>query len=120
MKPDRKKVHQKFGGKCAYCGVTLINESGKFMQIDHVEPIVRDWWKGGIVHKPENDSESNMFPSCPKCNNYKHSMSLEAFREQIRLSHERLTVYAAYNNALRFGIIELNKWDGLFYFEKCF
>lgn len=34
-----------------------------------------------------------------------------------KLSNERLKVYAAYNNALRFGLIEIKEWDGL-YFER--
>lgn len=118
MKVDRKKIHQKFGGKCAYCGCDLKDESGKYMQIDHVSPLIRDWWKGGKPIDSKKDIEFNMFPSCPKCNNYKHSMKLESFREQVRLSNERLKVYAAYNNALRFGLIEIKEWDGLFYFER--
>lgn len=107
-----------FGGHCAYCGVELKDYSGKYMQIDHIEPIVRNWWNG-TCNKPQNEREDNYFPSCPKCNHYKHSMSVEAFRENIKLSLERLRAYAAYNNAVRYGIVEEKQWDGVFYFERC-
>lgn len=115
---DRKVIHQKFNGHCAYCGHVLQDETGKYMQVDHVEPLVRDWFKGGKPIDKKKDIEKNMFPACPKCNNYKHSMSLESFRNEVKLSPERLKVHAAYNNAVRFGMIEFKEWDGLFYFEK--
>lgn len=127
MKIDRKKIHKMFGGKCAYCGSDLRDESGKYMHIDHIEPILRNppksqwkehWGEYKQCVKPEKDIESLMFPSCPKCNNYKGSMSIELFRENIKLSNERLKVYAAYNNALRFGLVKEIEWDGLFWFEK--
>jgi 5-methylcytosine-specific restriction endonuclease McrA len=118
MKHDRTKIHQKFNGHCAYCGTILKDESGKYMQIDHVNPLIRNLLNGGKQIDKSKDIEKNMFPSCPKCNNYKHSMTLESFREQIKLSEERLKVYAAYNNAIRFGLIEFKEWDGLFYFER--
>lgn len=117
MKVDRKKIHGLFGGRCAYCGCILLTETGKHMQVDHVLPVDRHIWSGRI-QKPERDTEDNLFPSCPKCNNYKHSMSVEEFRNNIKLSLQRLTVYAAYNNALRYGLVEEKQWDGLFYFEK--
>ena len=117
MKVDRKKIWMMFNKKCAYCGCDLLTETGKHMQIDHIEPIRRNWWNG-TAKRPERDVEINMFPSCPKCNNYKHSLSVESFRRELKLSLQHLTKYAAYNNALRYGLVEEKQWDGLFYFEK--
>jgi 5-methylcytosine-specific restriction endonuclease McrA len=106
-----------FGGRCAYCGCVLKDESGKYMQIDHIKPIRRNYLKNNSLF-PENDNEENLFPACPKCNNYKYSMNIEEFRNEIRRSNEKLKVYASFNNAVRFGMIEIKQWDGLFWFEK--
>lgn len=37
MKPARKAIYDKFGGRCAYCGCEL---TGKWC-VDHIEPIMR-------------------------------------------------------------------------------
>ena len=117
MKPNRKKIHQKFGGKCAYCGTILEDESGKFMQVDHVKPIRRHY-KTGKAKKPANENIENMFPSCPRCNNYKHTMNIDKFREEIKLAISRLEKNASFRNASRYGMIEIKEWDGIFWFEK--
>lgn len=117
MKVNRKLIHQKFGGRCAYCGSVLENETGKHMQIDHVIPIRRHY-KTGKAKQPANENEANMFPSCPRCNNYKHTMSIETFRAEIKLALTRLEKIASYRNALRYGMIEIKSWDGIFWFEK--
>lgn len=56
--PSRRKVFDMFGGKCAYCGCDLDENS---FHIDHIVPVKA----GG---KKDND---NVFPSCPDCNNFK-------------------------------------------------
>ena len=118
MKIDRKKIHKMFGGKCAYCGCDLKDETGKNMQIDHVEPIRRNWYDTGCLF-PELDKEDNLFPSCLRCNNYKGGMKLEHFRDFLKTTLQRLEKNNTnYRNALRFGMIEEKKWDGKFYFEK--
>lgn len=119
MKIDRKKVHAMFEGHCAYCGHTLENESGKFMQIDHVEPLRRNWYdKNGSCLNPHNEIEANLFPACLKCNNYKGSMDVEEFRFWIKHTPMVLEKLTPYRNALRFGMIEVKEWDGVFYFER--
>jgi hypothetical protein len=70
------------------------------------------------IERPENNNENNIFPSCPQCNNYKHSMTVEEFRDQIRFSIVRLYNSASYRNAIRFGLVKEQNWDGKFYFEK--
>ncbi len=52
-KKDRELIYNKYGGRCAYCGVDLERK----WQLDHIEPIVRrrkwkpDWWKNKITGK---------------------------------------------------------------------
>ncbi|GEM_PF-4237640 len=47
----RKRVYEKYGGQCAYCGEPI---EYKEMQVDHMEPLA----KGGA------DSEENYMPAC--------------------------------------------------------
>ena len=117
MKIDRKKIHKMFNGHCAYCGCELKDESGKYMHIDHVKALHRNWFSSGSLF-PENDKEDNLFPSCPKCNRYKSTLSIEHFRGWVKNSYHVLGKVTAFNNAIRFGMIEFKQWDGLFYFEK--
>jgi len=117
MKIDRDKIWKMFDKRCAYCGCELETSTGKHMQVDHVEAIRRNWWNNTSMF-PDHDNESNLFPSCPQCNNYKHSMTVDEFRDQIRLSISRLYQTASYRNAVRFGLVKECDWDGVFYFEK--
>ena len=41
-KPQRDVLRMKFGGMCAYCGSELPE---KGWHADHVEPVLREWWK---------------------------------------------------------------------------
>jgi 5-methylcytosine-specific restriction endonuclease McrA len=120
VKSNRKAIYDMFNGHCAYCGCELENESGKYMHIDHIEPLRRNWFdKKGSCLNPENEAEINKFPSCPRCNNYKASKTIEHFRIEVKQALKRLEKSASYRNALRFGMIEIKEWDGVFYFEKC-
>jgi hypothetical protein len=108
---QRSVLRTKFGGRCAYCGVELPE---KGWHADHVEPVLREWWKStrwwkeahgfkyeidgasGAVKKiavapekagliqPQNDKLDNLFPSCRACNIDKHASSLESWRAQIQ------------------------------------
>jgi 5-methylcytosine-specific restriction endonuclease McrA len=116
---ERLDVWKLFGGRCAYCGCELKDHSGKYMHIDHVEALHRNWWtKGNDSLFPENDRKDNLFPSCPQCNNYKNSYDLETFRDLLKDTMRKLQNITLYRNAVRFGFIELKEWDGIFYFEK--
>jgi len=89
-KEIRERVWNKYGRKCAYCGTEL--EYNK-MQIDHIEP----YWHNGTeedctrwkVTKGEHE-ESNFNPSCARCNRWKGTFSIEAFRNEISLQVKRL------------------------------
>lgn len=118
MKIDRKQIHAMFDGHCAYCGCTLENETGKFMHVDHIEPVYRNIYVGEKMYKAENHNTKNLFPACVRCNLYKSTLSIEHFREWVKNSYNVLSKVTAYRNALRFGMIEIKQWDGLFYFEK--
>ena len=48
-KKDREIIKNKFGGKCAYTGTELKED----WQVDHVKPVVRNWFSKGAVF--END-----------------------------------------------------------------
>jgi len=103
-----------FGGRCAYCGCLLLNESGKHMHVDHVEAVHR---YEGKFEKPENDKVK--FPACPQCNIYKSTMSIDVFRKELDKIPDRLFEQnGSYRNALRFNLIEVKLWDGKFWFEK--
>lgn len=99
-----KKVHEKFEGRCAYCGREITLEE---MQVDYVTPIRQ----GGT------DDFKNMFPSCRWCNHYKMSMDLEGFRTYLETLHERLSKKYIVKVGINFGIVDIKPFDGTFYFE---
>lgn len=86
----RRAVHAKTGGRCFYCGTSLIcgNEQpardwllingGNWMVPDHAHPRKR----GG------DDSRENALPSCWKCNSLKGALTVEEFRS-LRAFRER-------------------------------
>jgi uncharacterized protein (TIGR02646 family) len=101
----RQTVFDKFDGHCAYCGkeITL-----KEMQVEHFIP--RNM--GGT------NNFVNLFPSCRRCNFYKHTLMLGEFRKLIQTLKNRVSNQFIVKIAIDYGILKLNEWDGLFYFEK--
>ena len=123
-KEQRQQIHDKFNGRCAYCGIEL---NGKF-HIDHV--ISQEFFTSCIKNKykvpkfldhlTEHDVNhlDNLFPACQKCNNKKTANPLESFRLDLQESTKRLRNYAPnYGFALRFGLIEETNKPVTFYFE---
>ena len=53
----RERIYNKFGGLCAYSGTPLESD----WQIDHVKPVVRNWFSNDMVFK-KDDCEDNMVP----------------------------------------------------------
>ena len=105
----RDKVYQKYGGKCAYCGVILV----KGWHIDHVKP---------LIYGGSNDLE-NLNPSCKDCNNYKCHTDLEEYRVQLdRMLNDKLEYLFKSKTkmqvAINMGAIKHQNWDNKFYFEK--
>jgi len=109
----RQKVYEKFNGKCAYCGRDI---AFKDMQVDHYYPLASI----GCANASETDLNSfdNLMPSCRRCNHYKRAELPEHFRTQMKTLHKRLMKIYIVKVAVDFGIIQINPWDGIFYFEK--
>jgi hypothetical protein len=104
-KKDRIRVHEKYGGHCAYCGkVISIHE----MQVDHINPIRN----GG------EDTFENYNPACRRCNHYKRGGGIEYLRTMLKTLHERIKQQYIVMVGLDYGIVELKPFDGKFYFEK--
>jgi hypothetical protein len=126
-KKNRELIKMKFGGKCAYSGTELEPD----WQIEHIKPVVRNWFDGTMIFK-DNDCIENMVPVQKIINHYKHSISLHEFRtwllgemhtrlkklpknprtEKSRKRKEYLLKVAGY-----FGITEDKPFNGKFYYE---
>ena len=106
----RKKVFEKFDGRCAYCGckISLDYRKKNGMEVDHIHPVDRG---GG------NETE-NLFPACKQCNFYKSVFFVDEFREQLRTLHKRIAKPFICRLGLKYGIIQLKPFDRKFYFEK--
>jgi 5-methylcytosine-specific restriction endonuclease McrA len=126
MKINRSEILLKFESRCAYCGdpITL-----KQMQVDHVIPKlfftshvkskshrIPDFLK----HLSESDLDhmDNLFPACRQCNFYKGANDLETFRRSMRDIHERIAKPFISRLGLKYGIVKITPWDGVFYFER--
>ena len=116
-KQQREKVRMKYDGKCAYCGIDLPER----WHVDHLEPVCRQPYgkdKGKMDH-PNRDTTSNLMPSCPPCNNYKHSLTLETWREMLADLPDNLERNNnTYRHALRFGMVMPERKPIIFYFEN--
>lgn len=115
-KAEREQVRTKFGGLCAYCGQSL----GDRWHADHMEPIRREWWKGGGgMERPQNDTVDNLMPACPPCNIDKHAMSLEEWRKKLQGASGVLSRnHATYRHAVRFGLVRETGAVVVFHFER--
>ncbi len=126
-KKDREIIKNKFGGKCAYTGTELKDD----WQVDHVKPIVRNWWDGTCIFGEEHHID-NMFPCQKIVNHYKGSLDLELFRTwylgglHTRLGRlpknpksEKSIKKKKYllEVASLFGITPDKPFSGIFYFE---
>jgi hypothetical protein len=107
MKIDRKRVYEKFNGHCAYCGTEI---EYKDMQVDHLIP--KQLGYGNL------DDFSNLMPSCRTCNHYKRGYFLENYRNLLRTIHNRLQKIYIFRVALKYGIVDIKPFNGVFYFEK--
>lgn len=105
-KAERKLIHSRCNGRCAYCGCAL---KYKDMQVDHVVPLSN----GG------EDTLENMLPSCRSCNHYKGMFGLEDFRERVEdMPKVLMRDSVTYKNAVRFGLVKPDQHTVVFYFEK--
>lgn len=124
-KAQRAALREKFGGRCAYCGLPL----GEKWHADHIEAVERKLERvpdvsvyrlrsTGEFHKPHLDTLENMNPACPPCNLDKHSQSLDSWRDNIRRSLEMLERDSGtYRRAVRYGLLTLQPKPIVFFFE---
>jgi len=118
-KEIRKRVYCKYDKRCAYCGIQL---EYRQMQVDHIEPhwhscTEEDCKRWGVT-KGEHQ-ESNFNPSCARCNRWKGTFSIEAFRNEISLQLVRLKRDSSnYRMALDYGMITESNKPIEFWFER--
>lgn len=109
-KATRIEVHNKYDGKCAYCGTEI---EYKDMQVDHMLPkCQRDKYDSRQISHIDN-----LMPSCRTCNHYKRSADLEVFRVIMSTLHGRVEQIYINRVAERYGIISIQPFSGVFYFE---
>jgi 5-methylcytosine-specific restriction endonuclease McrA len=115
-KEIRKKVWNKYGCKCAYCGEDL---EYKNMQVDHIIPKLHFEFgvKNDIPNYDMNDFR-NLNPSCRQCNFYKGTFTIDGFKHQMSTIIERIKKPFIVRLAMKYNIISFNTFDGEFYFEK--
>ncbi len=102
----RKFVHQKYGGRCAYCGQLIAYNE---MQVDHLHPVK----KGGT------DKTGNLMPACRSCNHYKESFTLEQFRDRLSNTLDNFKQSPLARLAHRYEVVPFfDTWNKRFYFEK--
>ena len=113
MKIDRVAVHNKYGGRCAYCGREIAIED---MQVDHLVPQIL--FKDKVANGNPNDF-SNLMPSCRICNHYKRANTLEYFRECIETIPQKLAKRQyIYKVGIAYGFFSDKRRGPLkFYFE---
>lgn len=104
-KEIRNLVYEKYKGHCAYCGRRI---DYKDMQVDHLHPV----YLGG------EDKLENYMPACRSCNFRKATMSIDKFREELKLQCERMLNTFQGKQSLSYGLIEKKDIDIVFYFEK--
>jgi len=107
-KAERFQVYNKYNGHCAYCGREI---EFKDMQVDHIDP------QRLYIDKNVADRIENLNPACRRCNHYKRAHSLEVYRELIRKLHTKVLDNYICKVAEDYGIIKVEPWDGVFYFE---
>ncbi|WP_447868674.1 HNH endonuclease [Rahnella aceris] len=113
-KKQRAVLREKFGGKCAYCGCEL----GDKWHADHVEPVLRHMYGGGMVH-PERDNMENLVPACHPCNLHKFSQSLDDYRRVIDDGRREFLRSGKGKALVRMGLVEMKDDPIVFWFEKC-
>lgn len=125
MKLDRQKIHEKYNGRCAYCGCEI---TIKEMQVDHVIPQSNFYWHTRannyfvpdfLKHVDEVNHPDNLMPTCRACNFYKGEFSLSTFRNQLATTLKaNIEKPFQFRLGLKYGMVEIKEWDRKFYFEK--
>ncbi len=114
---EREYIYNMYDGRCAYCGEAM---TIKQMQVDHVVPIWRNVPRSSLDGiEVGEDVLENKTPACRVCNNYKNTMSLETFREELGKQLDRAWKKSSnYRLALRYKQVSETPQPIVFYFEK--
>ena len=103
---ERKTVHGRYGGHCAYCG--------RQISISQMEISVTSKMK----YAQKNDLNM-ILPSCRICNRGRKTKSIMQYRMDIRSAHEILLRYKSlYGLAARFHKVQWTGDNFKFYFEQ--
>ena len=118
MKLSKKRadIKDKFGQRCAYCGVQL---TGRWDR-DHLLPVDRYEDDDGkiVMRNPHLDTFENMMPSCPACNNYKRNYWLHEFRRYLSDCLLKLTKLRSSLRLIKGGYLTVKNEPVLFWFER--
>ena len=120
----RELVAKKTNNKCGYCGIDL----PKRWHMDHIVPILRDseynYEKQAYVHNGKTrgkgtETIDNYMASCPSCNIFKSSFSLEMFRNEIFFQVKRVRERSSgFRIAEKLGLVTHHEdKHPVFYFE---
>ena len=113
-KSVRERVYKKYDGHCAYCGRAI---EYKGMQVDHYYPQCKARFYARRS-KIDVHAETNLMPTCRRCNHYKRARTPKQFKELMQTLHERLEAIYILKVAVDFGMVTVQPFDGRFYFEK--
>ena len=118
-KEIREQVWNKYDKCCAYCGTKL---EYKQLQVDHIKA----HWHNGTeeeckkwkVTKGKHEIK-NFNPSCARCNRWKSTFTIEAFRNEIQQQLIRLKRDSSnYRIALDYSMIVEDNKPIEFFFER--
>ena len=110
-KRKRAKVWSMFGGRCAYCGCTILYED---MEVDHI--VSKSFHEQNELDNM--DRIENLYPSCHLCNTAKGDDSLEQFKRNLKQVRMKLERNLYYRLALKYKVLKASKFNGVFFFEK--
>lgn len=118
-KKRRVLIFNKYRKRCSYCGIKIKYEE---MHIDHIKPLYRGWSKSELdnlkIVKGTGKLE-NLNPSCASCNISKSTLTIDKWRNEIRLKIDRLRRDSTNFRLLeRFGLIKEVNHNVVFHFEK--
>ena len=113
-KAVRERTYQRYNGHCAYCGRAI---EYKQMQVDHYYPQCKARFYLRRF-KIDVHAETNLMPTCRRCNHYKRAATPKQFKELMKTLHERLEALYIVKVAVDFGMAVIKPFDGLFYFER--
>ena len=106
MSDFKKRVFDKYNGRCAYCGheITIDN-----MTVDHKIPKS----KGGSL------ALANCLPSCRRCNELKADGTVEAMREKLLQLRKTISKNREFQMLRKYGLVKFDEFgDELaFHFE---